>query len=376
MKVLVFRIGQLGDTIIALPAMWAIRQHFKTASLTLLCDHHPGEGYVPAADLLLGTGIFDSFECYPVERRGFRRWLQPFRIFLLLRRLRREKFAAVVYLAPSIRSAEQLSRDRQFFRLAGISTTLGMDNFPHLPVKLPLTPLEATPSEADLLMARLSAAGIPVPPSNRGCMSLGLSKLEEEEVSNWQRRCVPDGNRVWTGFGPGSKMDAKRWSIDRFREVGQELIEDFDIWPVVFGGPEDKALGDQLIASWGRGYNAAGQLCVRAAAAALKMCRLYVGNDTGTMHLAAAVGTPCVAIFSAREWPGMWFPYGNGHEVLRAQIECEGCALTECVEYRKECLDRIQVSDVVTACVNRLNGRLPARNCNRAQSRTNQLCYN
>src|SRR2546423_14441835 len=104
MKILVFRIGQLGDTLVALPAIWAIRRHFKNASLTLLCDYHPGKGYVLDPDLLTGTGIFDSFELYPVGGCGWDRLMRPFHLLGLLRRLRKQRFDMVVYLAPSLRS--------------------------------------------------------------------------------------------------------------------------------------------------------------------------------------------------------------------------------------------------------------------------------
>jgi ADP-heptose:LPS heptosyltransferase len=67
------------------------------------------------------------------------------------------------------------------------------------------------------------------------------------------------------------------------------------------------------------------------------------------MHLAATAGVPCVAVFSSREWPGMWFPYGVKQKVFRSEIECEGCALMECVEKRNECLNRIPADAVRAA---------------------------
>src|SRR5262249_21962501 len=152
----------------------------------------------------------------------------------------------------------------------------------------------------------------------------GLGPDEENEVTSWMQGLSSDGGKPWIAFGPGSKMPAKRWPLDRFAAVGKRLIHEFDVWPVVFGGAEDQPDAERLLAEWGRGYNAAGGLSVRGAALALKRCLLYVGNDTGTMHLAAAVGTPCVAVFSARDWPGRWYPYGSGHRVFRSRIECEG----------------------------------------------------
>jgi asparagine synthase (glutamine-hydrolysing) len=346
--ILVFRIGQLGDTIVSLPAMQAIRNRYPDARLTLLCDRHPGKSFVLASDLLGRSGLFDEFLSYPVhEDQNLSR---PWSMAPVLAALRRRKFDAVVYLAPSLRSPAQINRDRKFFRLAGIRNFIGMTNFAALPEKISGKPLPQLPSEADLLLDRLRADGIPVsaPGQARADLRLGLS--EETEVAGWLGRLPFDNNRLWIGVGPGSKMPAKRWPEERFHEVMAELIKEFDVWPVVFGGNEDAGLGDRLISAWGCGYNAAGALSLRGSAAALRHCALLLTNDTGTMHLAAVVGTRCVAVFSAREWPGMWFPYGAGHRVFRSDIECEGCQLVECIERKNECLNRITLEQVLAGC--------------------------
>ena len=109
-------------------------------------------------------------------------------------------------------------------------------------------------------------------------------------------------------------------------------------------------MSERLLRRWMRGHSAAGQLSLRAAAAALGRCRVFLGNDTGTMHLAAAAGVPCVAIFSAREWPGMWHPYGVPSRVLRSAVDCEGCGLTVCSEHQNRCLTLISAEMAVQAC--------------------------
>jgi len=361
-RVLVFRIGQLGDTIAALPAISAVRSHFPNGRFTLLCDRHPGKPFVFGPDLLRGSGLFDDFEFYPVHDQLLGRLLQAKDMLALLRRLRRARYDTLVYLLPSARTRRQVARDVRFFRAAGITEIIGTEGFAAPPVRTPGRPLDEVPHEAELLLARLAASEISVPPPGRGSMDLGLGPKEEAEVRAWldsQTRCpvvrgpvppVASGHRPWVGFGPGSKMPAKRWPWERFAELGRRLIEQFDIWPVVFGGAEDAADAARLLKAWGRGYNAAGGLSLRAAGAALRRCLLYVGNDTGTMHLAASVGTRCVAIFSARDWPGRWNPYGPGHRVLRAAIDCEGCGLVECLAQQNECLSRISVSEVLAAC--------------------------
>ena len=69
MSILVFRIGQLGDMIVSLPSMWAVRRHWPQASLTLLCDVHSSRKYVLASDIFQGTGLYDAIEEYEVPSR-------------------------------------------------------------------------------------------------------------------------------------------------------------------------------------------------------------------------------------------------------------------------------------------------------------------
>ena len=93
-RILVFRIGQLGDTIVALPAMWLVRKHFPNAHITLLCDRHPGRSYVMASDLLRGSGIFDDYLSYPASGSGD--LLQRGRMATLLTAIRFGRFDTLV----------------------------------------------------------------------------------------------------------------------------------------------------------------------------------------------------------------------------------------------------------------------------------------
>jgi ADP-heptose:LPS heptosyltransferase len=224
-------------------------------------------------------------------------------------------------------------------------------------------------------------------------MDLGLGEAESEEVQAWLRqhgaRSVEHG--AWSkeqgvgsveqgasntlrpkpsapsptlpansvGVGVGSKMQSKRWPLERFEEVLQQLIDSRDITPVFFGGPEDTEAAEQLIHKLGRGLNACGQLSLRGSARALQDCRFYLGNDTGTMHLAVAAGIKCVAIFSARDVPGKWYPYGEGHKVHRVPVDCEGCMLYECHEQGRKCLLAIQPEEVYNSCVELLDAKTP-----------------
>jgi ADP-heptose:LPS heptosyltransferase len=92
--------------------------------------------------------------------------------------------------------------------------------------------------------------------------------------------------------------------------------------------------------------NLCGLLAPRESAAVLSRARIFIGHDSGPMHLAAAVQTPCVAIFSARNKPRVWFPYGRQHRVVYHQTDCWGCGLETCTVERKKCLTSITVEEV------------------------------
>jgi ADP-heptose:LPS heptosyltransferase len=95
---------------------------------------------------------------------------------------------------------------------------------------------------------------------------------------------------------------------------------------------------------------AAGALSLAAAIRAMGACAFHLGNDTGTMHMAASAGIRCVGVYASRNLPGLWFPYGSGHRVLRTPIDCENCQLFECIDRKMACILAITPSRVIEAC--------------------------
>lgn len=353
-RVLVFRPGQLGDTIVALPALHLIRKSWPRARVTLLHDVHGRADHPTAREVLGGSGLVDDFIAYTPAHSRLGELGTAAKLLLTIRPRRFDTF---VYLAPVLRTTRQRVRDMRMVRLWGIGKVIGDVDLPAPGTGVP--PGEACAFEADDLLKRLASSGMQVPGPNQGCMDLGLSESEMQLARNWLASSVAAGHRVLLAIGPGSKMPAKRWPLDRYELVVRDLVARFDVWPIVFGGPDEAGMGADLVRRWGRGTVAAGTLRIRTAAAVLAQCALYLGNDTGTMHLAAAAGIPCVALFSARDTRGTWYPYGpQAHVVFREAIECERCMLTECIERDNECLKRIDAGRVVQAA-SRLVEALP-----------------
>jgi ADP-heptose:LPS heptosyltransferase len=187
-------------------------------------------------------------------------------------------------------------------------------------------------------------------------VGLDLNAREREYAAQWAAQVeaqYPDV--VLVAVGPGSKWPSKLWPEARFEEVIRYLLStDERIYPIIVGGKDESSIGEHLLAAWGKGINLAGVLSPRLTSAILHHCSLFLGNDTGAVHLAAAAGTPCVAVFSAQDLPGRWHPYGEQHIVFRKHPPCEGCKLFTC-PHGNACLLEIQADEVAKACIDVLN---------------------
>jgi heptosyltransferase III len=350
-RILVFRTGHLGDTLVAVPAFRSLREAFPSAEITYLSSADGDDPkYVSARDVLPATGLFDSWISYPKLSSGVRGLVSLLGLAL---DLRKKRFDAVIYLMTRYRTSSQIDRDRLFFRFAGVRNVIGAEfvREHNLPFEIP-RPTPRIESEANFLIRLLQESGL-ISHDLSFKPDVALTVEERSASLDWMdSNGVTAASRPRVAVGPGSKWESKIWDEARYADIVERLIGSHDAFPIIFGGPEDREKGDRLIAAWGRGANAAGELNVRKAAAALSECAIYLGNDTGTMHLAASVGTPCVALFSAVDWVGRFEPIGDQHILFRRSVECEGCHSPVCVnQHTNKCLDLIAADDVYEACV-------------------------
>lgn len=157
---------------------------------------------------------------------------------------------------------------------------------------------------------------------------------------------------VVAGLHVSGGRPSKQWHLDRFAEVGRALAADGAL-VVLTGGAGDRPLVDAVLDRLGPVpvINTAGTLNLTVTAALLARLDVLVTGDTGPMHLAAAVGTPVVALFGPSD-PRRYGPLGDGHQVLRVQLPCSPCGLVRlppdrCRGRVPECLDSIAVDTVV-----------------------------
>jgi hypothetical protein len=313
-----------------------LRKEFANDQIVLITDRHPERaGLVSAWDVIGPTGICDGVMYYDV----FEHTIRNLRVYLRLRkRIRRIAPSAVINLAPRTRTWDE-RRDSFFFRvLCGVPTYRAVGAATGSRRAGPPTP---TKPEWSRLLNAISSR------HDKADFALPIPRWAHIEATVALAEISARATRI-VAVGPGSKMPAKRWPLERFLQVGRQILAENENYAlVVLGGPEDRALGEELCADWGaRSLNLAGSVSVFGSAAALTRCAAYVGNDSGAMHLAGFMGVPCVAIFSARDAPGKWVPYGDQHHVLRRNTECAGCMLEVC-DRNNLCLSLIESEDVL-----------------------------
>jgi heptosyltransferase-2 len=198
-------------------------------------------------------------------------------------------------------------------------------------------------------------------------MEICLTEEEKQFARRWIEERKISGNFL-IGMHPGTSTfknhGRKRWPEDSFADlIGRICLEREDSVVLLFGGPEEHSLRQTIISSVGVGGKIfpVDSLSIRLAAAVMRECGLFVSNDSGPMHMAAASGVPTVAIFGPTD-PVWLRPWGVKHRVVRAEPACSPCfryspTPMECVEKRDYvCIRRISVEQVFAACKELMQG--------------------
>lgn len=355
-RVLLYRLGSLGDMTVAVPALRLVARAFPAAERRLLTNV-PVHAKAPAAAAVLdGSGLVQGYYRYAVGTRSLG---ELGRLALQLRLWRPE---VVVYLAAA-RGVGAAVRDVRFFRLCGARRVVGapltgsmQGNFfgddpgsAEAKDRLFRGELEMEAERLARCIGELGDAELTKPES----WALGLTVDERARADRAMGEEVARTGPF--AVSVGTKVQAKDWGREKWRELLRQLAPlATGRGLVLLGAPEEAESSAFAAEGWRAGgggtvVNLCGRLTPRESAAALERVCLFLGHDSGPMHLAASVGTPVVAVFAARNIPRQWFPAGSGNEVVYHRVECAGCGLETCVEQRKKCLVSIGVEEVLAA---------------------------
>ena len=198
----------------------------------------------------------------------------------------------------------------------------------------------------------------PRPPEHHSLRFLRIARECGAETSKIE---VPKPNQMpnirhqtLIGLCPGAEYGpAKRWLPERFAEAATKITAQSSAQWILFGTKNDAAIGEQIAAAIGHHcVNRIGQTTLDQLIDELRQCSLLLTNDTGTMHLAALLGIPVVAVFGSTE-PRLTGPLGNGHIILRHHVECSPCFLRECpIDFR--CMKAVGTDEVANAVLSML----------------------
>lgn len=334
-RIVVFRQGQFGDTLVAFPLLQALRAAFPQVRLTYCTNRFRNRNLVMGDDVASLSAAVDDTAVYYLEDSVFDKWKG------LRNQLAPNSGDALLYLPYSGVSRASILRDYLFFKLLGYRNFFGFRDYWIWGGRQERLSLLRRESERLCLVAESLGVQLPPPES---------CKVLADDIW-WNNRREERGlrDKPYLVVCPGSKMQSKRWPLERYAEVLRRFCAEQNFTAVIIGGPEERGLADELARRCPSNVHAfCGETLARSAAIAGN-ATCYLGNDTGSMHLAAVQGVPCVVVFPARQKPQLWYPHGEGHQILRHDIPCSNCMLEVCYADPAPCLVRTSVDDVYHA---------------------------
>jgi ADP-heptose:LPS heptosyltransferase len=337
-RICVCRIGAIGDLVCAAPALFAIRRAYPGAHLTLLTTPGKYRGAHHAQELFGSAEWLDEIIVYEIGDIATMKNRLAF-----AKQLRARKFDLWFDLPLDSASFARMLRDLVLARLLGVRWAFGwrLDHV-KFAARAEAEALEF-PDEVERLARVLGLCGIDgattFPPL--------IDDVQDRLMTGILRDFEADG-RPMVAIAPAARRSCNLWTVEKFGQVCGSLIA---IGAAVFtiGGAADFAMCEQICSRAGDiPENLAGKLSLMQTGALLRRCDLLICVDSGPQHLAAAVGTRCVALFSRRNQRRRWYPHGRGHIVLEAEVECHTCLLDTC-PYDNRCMKLIDVDRVLEA---------------------------
>ncbi len=335
MKILVRATNWVGDAVMSIPALEAIRGRWPGAEIAVL-------GRASVADLYRGQGFADRLLVFDHARRhrgalGLER---------LASELRRERFGVAVLLQNAFEAAWIAWR-------AGIPERIGYarDARGFLLTRAVRVPRagELPAHESYYYLELLRRAGWLERLGTLEAIRLRVDVALRERAEDLLRRAGARGGAFRVALAPGAAYgSAKCWLPERYAALADRLIAEGDADVILFGTAAEGGVAQRIaLAMRHRPIVLVGETSIGDLPALLSLCHLFIGNDSGAMHVAAAVGLPVVGIFGPTD-PAGTAPVTPRFQFVRQPVSCSPCFLRHCpVDHR--CMGRIGVDAVYAA---------------------------
>ena len=291
-NILIFSFSHIGDAVLSTAVIPQLQEHFPDARLHVLVG--------PIAQKVFqGDVRVDEVIIY--DNRDIHTGLSG--KIMLIKELRGRKFDLVIDL-----------RDSFWARLIGGSRW-------GIPLFRRFESGYKSSHAVNRYLGILRSHGIP---SEDAAPEFYLSDSEKQAADDFLIRNGVSRRDLILGIHPGGGWLYKLWDAERFAALADRISEKYGAKVLVFAGPDEASLQDQVMNSMKSSPIPVKDVGLRETAALIQKCDLYIGNDTGPMHIAAAVGTQVVAIFGPTD-AGRSGPYGHEHVVIAEEVECSPC---------------------------------------------------
>jgi heptosyltransferase-3 len=330
-NILAIKLRYLGDVLLATPTLHALKLAYPAARLTVLVNRG-------TEDILRGNPHVD--EILPLDRGSI---LQQSRFIL---DIRSRRFDTVIDLTDGDRAA--------FLTwISGAGVRIGFNAEQRWTGRCYTTVVTGAAGVHRIERDLAALAPLGIEPRDR-IPRIWLRPEDDASVDQLAAQLGIASDRSWVVIQPGARYWFKAWPPERFAEVADRLNDRFGCQVLVTGSPQEAALTQAVVDhAKSRLLNIAGRSDVRTLAALLKRSSLFVGNDTGAMHIAAAVGAPVVGLFGPSN-PVEWGPRGSLAETIYKGLDCRICFHPTCRRGEDNCMKLITVEEVMSAAARQI----------------------
>ncbi len=332
-RILLIRTDRIGDVVLSTPAIKAVRDAYPEAYIAFMVRPY-------ARDIVEGNPYLNEVIIY--DKDGAHKSFIATLLFGLW--LRKKKFDTALILHPT-------DRAHIVAFLAGIPNRIGLDRKTALLLTKRIKDKKflGEKHELDYTLDILKTVGITAKEKKT---YMPVKDSAENSIKIKLVREGYNGTEPLVAVHPGASCPSKRWPAERFAALVDRLKERYGLKMVIVAGPGDiKEVEVLKMRLKTEVLDLSGKTSVGELAALFKKCRLFISNDSGPVHIASAVGTPCVVVFG-RKQPGLspkrWGPTGEKDIFLHRDAGCKVCLAHNC-ENGFKCLKMVTVDDVFEA---------------------------
>ena len=341
-RILIARTDRIGDVLLSTPVFRAVREVCPTSHIAILVRPY-------AEDIVSGNPYIDEVIVY--DKDGIHKsWLGT---FLFALRLRRKKFDTAIILHPT-------NRIHIITALAGIPARIGFNKKLGflLTKKIPHTKQFGEKHEMEYTLDVIRAVGIR--PSHK-VLYFPISRNICKKMEGYLGKTNVGGGGIFVAINPSASCPSKRWPIDYFARLADELVERAGAKIILISAADDKIYASEMLGKMKHkeALDFSGRTTVAELGALLRHCSLLISNDSGPVHIAAAVGTPVISIFGRMD-PGLsptrWKPLGENCITFHKDVGCRPCLAHRC-KIGFKCLSTIGVEEIFDAAEKLLKKR-------------------